>query len=73
LGFCGIGDRGIESLATSLATNITIRILYLSGNLLTATGFKHIGNALLANKTLSALYLTGNNAKSEGAKQLAMG
>eukprot|EP01031_Cornospumella_fuschlensis_P026042 gene26042-31444_t len=67
------GDRGMESLASSLASNTTIRILYLSGNLLSPVGFKHLGNALASNKTLVALYVTGNAAKAEGAKQLAKG
>jgi len=74
VGFCNIGDIGIEALSKhlSLAT-CQIEILYLSGNRLTPIGLKHLSDALLINQSIQRLYLTANEGGPEGAKWIAKG
>lgn len=74
LGFCNIGDVGMEALAKHISLiNCNIEVLYLSGNCLTPIGFKHLSDALSTNKSLQTLYITANKAGSEGAKWIAKG
>jgi Ran GTPase-activating protein (RanGAP) involved in mRNA processing and transport len=73
LGFCSIGDAGVQSLASVLMFNRSLKTLYLSGNLITEVGFHSLGNALASNKTLKCLFLTGNAGKDRGLKYLSKG
>ena len=70
-GFNSIGDAGTEALASSLAVNSTLKVLHLSGNAVTASGFMFLSKAMQVNSCLVSLHLTGNSGNIEGAAALA--
>ena len=52
---CGIGDRGVECLASSLEGNTSLEILHIPRNRFTDTGLLALGRSLKRNKALKTL------------------
>jgi hypothetical protein len=72
LGGNGIGDAGAQSLAVALASNTSLRHLFLAANRITAVGARAITLALQRNQNspLCELFLFGNHLGDAGAQVL---
>lgn len=72
LGGNGIGDAGAQSLAVALASNTSLRHLFLAANRITAAGARAITLALQRNQSspLCELFLFGNHLGDAGAQVL---
>ena len=72
LGGNGIGDAGAQSLALALASNTSLRHLFLAANRITAAGARALTLALQRNphSPLCELFLFGNHLGDAGAQVL---
>ena len=68
---CGIGPRGVEALATAVATNTVLRELHLGNNRAGDRGAIAMATALQRNRRLAALGLASNVIGDAGAVALA--
>ena len=66
-----LGDEGVRRLSESLATNLSVRRLWLDSNGVADAGATALAAALRRNRTLVVLGLSGNDVGDAGATALA--
>lgn len=66
----GLRDKGVQAVATALATNITVTTLNLYDNGLEETGAKSIAKMLHENCFLTEIDLSGNRIGPAGARAI---
>ena len=73
VGYCQIGDSGMETLCDYLSESTILEELTVSSNEFTVESWHYLANALKVNKTLKTLSIDGNKLGDDGCKILSHG